>query len=116
MATWYSGDTPEEQERLSAVWEDAPWQNEELCSRLLSIARDQVVMYGPAAGEDDDFILDPPDNYVQAQLMLAQQVWNDARVGGDGDIGATGFTFTPASLTKKIRQIIRPIDGKPHVL
>ena len=116
MATWYAADTPESVERLLAAWADAPIENEELCSRLLSIARDQVVTFGPAEGEDDDFTLNPPDRYVHAQLMLAQQVWNDARAGSDGDVGMDGFTFTPASLTKKIRQLIRPVDGRPHVL
>lgn len=116
MATWYSLDDDEQQTRLLAAWADAPIENEELASRLLAIAADQVVAYGPAEGDDEDFTADPPENYVQAQLMLAQQVWNDARPGSGDTQGADGFTFTPAALTKKIRQIIRPVDGKPHVL
>lgn len=116
MATWYTADTPEAVDHLTAAWDDAPIENEELCSRLLSIARDQVVTYGPAEGENDDYIGAPPDRYVHAQLMLAQQVWNDARAVSDPDVGMDGFTFTPASLTKKIRQLIRPVDARPHVL
>ena len=67
----------------------------------------------------DIFIPDPPqvlDRYVYAQLQQAQNLWNAGRVAPTGDLGDGGFSFTPRPLDKTIRQIIRPVDGKPHAL
>ena len=116
MATWYSVATPEEQTRLAAAWQDAPIENVELCSSLLEVARGQVVAYAPAPGEDDDLDNSPPTNYVLAQLQQATNLWNAGRVSSSGEVGTDTFSFTPRPLDKTIRTIIRPIDGKPHVL
>ena len=53
---------------------------------------------------------------ILAQLRQAENLWNAGRVNSAGDVGVEGYTFTPRPLDKTIRQIIRPVDGKPHVL
>ena len=122
MAEWYTA-TPEGSDRLLAAWPDAPIENEELCASILEVAQGQVVAYAPEptadAGEwvDGYFIVSPvPTRYVYAQLQQAINLWNAGRVSSAGDLGDGGFTFTPRPLDKTIRQIIRPVDGKPHVL
>lgn len=57
-----------------------------------------------------------PTRFVYAQLQQAVNLWNAGRVSSDGTVGAEPFSFTPRPLDKTIRQIIRPLDGKPHVL
>lgn len=57
-----------------------------------------------------------PARYVYAQLMQAKNLYNAGTVNSGGDVGEGGFTFTPRPLDKTVRQIIRPVDGKPHVL
>jgi hypothetical protein len=106
-------------ERILNAWADAPLANLELCSMILSTAREQVELYAPAPvplGEGED-VPDPPTRYVLAQLQQAKNLWNASRVtSSEGDIGAEGYTFTPRPLDKTIRQMIRPVDGRPHVL
>jgi len=118
MTTWYTTGTPEADARLLAAWDDAPIENLEVCGMLLEIAREQVLAYAPAmpAPVEGEPIPDPPARYVYAQLQQARNLWNAGRVSTGGDIGEGQFTFTPRPLDKTIRQIIRPVDGKPHVL
>lgn len=56
-----------------------------------------------------------PENYVYAQLQQAINLWNAGRTDGNGAVGAEGWSFVPRPLDKVIRNIIRPIDGTPHV-
>jgi hypothetical protein len=56
-----------------------------------------------------------PENYVYAQLQQAINLWNAGRTDGNGGVGAEGWSFVPRPLDKVIRNIIRPIDGKPDV-
>ncbi|MGB3375925.1 MAG: hypothetical protein WBA87_12415 [Microbacterium sp.] len=65
---------------------------------------------GPAEGDA------VPARYVYAQLQQARNLWNSGRTTGEGDVGPDGFVFRPYPLDKTIKQIIRPVDGKPHVL
>jgi hypothetical protein len=131
MAQWYmvEGDSPEEansaQERLLAAWPDAPLENLEVLDFILESARDDVIAYAPAIPEDtltvEDGVISttwvPPKNYVLAQLERAKDIWNDGRVDpATGDIGDGSFTFRPGRMRKSIRVLIRPEDGKPHVL
>lgn len=129
MATWYSVKTSDETQRLVAAWEDAPVENEELCTSLLEVARGQVLAYAPEppgtgitslggyiTTTTADWDNDPPINLVLAQLQQAKNLWNAGQASPDGSVGAEGFSFTPRPLDKVIRNIIRPIDGKPHVL
>lgn len=137
MATWYTTADPD---RLLAAWSGAPIENDELCGFILDTARLQVISYAPAAttaqaalaetllrfGHIDqleevlavlDLIPDePPFNYVLAQLQQAKNLWAAGRADENGDIGTEGYSFTPRPLDKTIRNIIRPVDGKPHVL
>lgn len=140
MSDWYSVTTPEETERLLGAWEDAPTENVELCGFLVNTARLQVLSYAP---ESDTLsaalelvlvrfdlveqladlleLLDvdpgtPPFNYVYAQLQQAKNLWNAGRVTSGGEVGVDQFSYTPRPLDKTIRNIIRPEDGKPHVL
>lgn len=112
MADWYSVATPEETERLLGAWSDAPIENTELCGLILETAQEQVIAYAPALAEDAVV----PSRWVYAQLQQAQNLWNAGRVSSGGDVGTEGYTYTPRPLDKTIRGIIRPVDGKPHVL
>lgn len=131
MTDWYSVATPEQESRLVEAWPDAPFQNRETCGMLLDVARDQVIAFAPAPPAPgvlevvDGFVTstgagwsptNPPSNYVYAQLQQAINLWNAGRVSSGGDVGVDAFTFTPRPLDKTIKSIIRPIDGKPHVL
>ena len=110
-STWF---TVDDLDRLIAAWADAPIENEETLGFILAAARDQVIAYAPApVSEGWDA---PLDRYVYAQLQQAQNLWNAGRVAPTGDLGDGGFSFTPRPLDKTIRQIIRPVDGKPNVL
>lgn len=124
MVTWYSVDTDPEQARLLAAWDDAPIEDLETCAMLLEVARDQVISYAPQPQSEyvtaDGYLtLAPaylPSRYVYAQLMQAKNLYNAGSVNSSGDVGEGGYTFTPRPLDKTVRQIIRPVDGRPHVL
>ncbi|TFV82039.1 hypothetical protein E4V99_13985 [Microbacterium sp. dk485] len=120
---WYSVKDEAEQTRLLAAWPDAPLTNLEACGMLLDVAREQVLAYAPAPTGgvvvEDGYITPAtttPTRYVYAQLQQAINLWNAGRVSSTGDIGGEGFSFTPRPLDKTIKGIIRPVDGKPHVL
>ena len=126
MVNWYSVDPtgePSEAEiaqrdRLLAAWVDAPLSNLEMCGMILDTAREQVEHFAPTptpSGEGED-VPDPPSRYVLAQLQQAKNLWNAGRVSSDGEVGAEGYSFTPRPLDKTIRQMIRPVNGRPHVL
>jgi hypothetical protein len=139
------GATPEEataaQERLLDAWPEAPLDRLEVCTMLLEVAREQVIAYAPDPGTAEasvaavlerfalehklidvlavlelDTLTDPPRRYVYAQLQQAAVLWNAGRTAPDGSVGDGAFMFTPRPLDKTIRAIIRPADGKPHVL
>ncbi len=112
MADWYSVATSEQTDRLLAAWTDAPIENVELCGTLLEVAQEQVLAYGPVL-EDGAPV---PSRFVFAQLRQAENLWNAGRVSSGGEAGVEQFSFTPRPLDKTIRGIIRPTDGKPHVL
>lgn len=118
MVTWYSVDDAAQQTRLHKAWDDAPIENLELCAMLLETAKDQVIAYAPAPAPlaEGEPVPDPPARYVLAQLQQARNLLNAGTVSTGGDLGVGQFTFTPRPLDKTIRQIIRPVDGKPHVL
>lgn len=124
MAEWYTTASPDEQERLLAAWQDAPIENLEVLEALLDTAREQVLAYAPEPPADALTVVDGyvvpgapiPSRYVLAQLQQATNLWNAGRVTSSGEIGGEGFTFTPRPMDRTIKQIIRPPDGKPHVL
>lgn len=118
MVTWYSATDSPAQTRLGAAWPDAPIHNVELCDMLLDTAREQVLAYAPTPAPlvEGEPVPDPPARYVLAQLQQARNLWNSGRTTGEGEVGADGFVFRPYPLDKTIKQIIRPVDGKPHVL
>ena len=112
-STWYE---TSDQARLVAAWHDAPIENLETLGFLLSVARDQVLAFAPTAIAPQNWDTAPLDRYVYAQLQQTINLWNAGRVAPTGDLGDGGFSFTPRPLDKTIRQIIRPVDGKPHAL
>ncbi|GAA3948884.1 hypothetical protein [Microbacterium soli] len=119
MTTWYTVDDADAQARLLDAWDDAPIENLEVCGMILDAAREQVITYAPAPApvEDGQPVPDPPSRYVLAQLQQAKNLWNAGRVSTGGEVGVDGqYTFTPRPLDKTIRQIIRPVDRKPHAL
>lgn len=143
MTDWFTFDPDDEASvaRLIDAWPEAPVDRVEVCDMLLEVAREQVIAYAPdpstaeaavAAvlerfGMQDklaavlavlatDPITDPPRRYVYAQLQQSAVLWNAGRTAPDGTVGDGAFMFTPRPLDKTIRSIIRPADGKPHVL
>ena len=118
MVAWYSVDTDLEQARLLGAWDDAPIENLETCGMLLEVAREQVIAYAPAPAPlvEGEPVPEPPARYVYAQLMQAKNLFNAGTVTSSGDIGEGGYTYTPRPLDRTVKQIIRPVDGKPHVL
>lgn len=124
MAEWFGIADEEAQTRLLDAWAEAPVDRAELCEMILDTAREQVLAYAPAADPDELVVIDGvlqsgtvvPARYVYAQLQQARNLWAAGEVASDGNVGDGGFTFTPRPLDKTIRSIIRPVDGKPHVL
>lgn len=124
MAEWFGIADEDAQTRLLDAWADAPVDQAELCEMILETAREQVIAYAPTPDPDELVVIDgvlqsgsvTPARYVYAQLQQAVNLWNAGRVATDGNVGDGGFTFTPRPLDKTIRSIIRPVDGKPHVL
>lgn len=114
MAKWYEA-TTEGAARIEAAWKDAPTDNLELCDLIFETAREQVIEYAPAPTEGEDINGEPKGRYVYAQLQQARNLWLAGRTDSNGDIGGD-FAFTPRPLDKTIRDIIRPVNGKPHVL
>lgn len=112
MAEWYSVTSEEAVDRLHLAWDDAPIENLELLGFIMETAQDQVIAYAPVLAADEDV----PNRWVYAQLQQAKNLWNAGRVSSSGDVGVEQFSFTPRPLDKTIRNIIRPADGKPHVL
>lgn len=113
-STWYTLDAenPATQTRLLAAWEDAPIENVEVCGFILEVAQEQVLAYAPTLAED----VPVPSRYVLAQLQQARNLWNAGSVTSGGEVGVESFSYTPRPLDKTIKAIIRPVDGKPHVL
>lgn len=123
------------------AWPEAPVNRPEVLTMLFEVAREQVIAYAPAPGTAEsavaavlerfglehklvdvlavlelDALTAPPQRYVYAQLQQAVTLWNAGRTAPDGTVGDGAFVFTPRPLDKTIRGIIRPMDGKPHVL
>ncbi|HWU29828.1 MAG TPA: hypothetical protein VN041_12175 [Microbacterium sp.] len=65
---------------------------------------------GPADGDG------VPTRYVYAQLQQAKNLLTAGTVSQAGNLGEGEFVFQPRPLDRTIKQIIRPVDGKPHVL
>ncbi|MGX1931717.1 hypothetical protein [Microbacterium resistens] len=120
MVTWYSADAtdPATVDRVVAAWGDAPIENLEVLGMILDVAKEQVIAYAPAPAPTPpgEPVPDPPDRYVLAQLQQATNLWNAGRVTSSGDVGEGQWSYQPRPLDKTIRGIIRPVDGKPHVL
>ena len=109
---WYSAQSAEQQERVLGDWSDAPVAREELCGMLLDIAREQVLEYGVLLNDDND----PPARFVFAQLMHARNLWEAGKADENGNLGSEGYSYTPRPLDKTIKNTIRPVSGRVHVL
>lgn len=118
MVTWYTVADQAAQDRLLAAWRDAPIENLEVCGMLLEVAREQVIAYAPAlpAPVEGEPAPDYPDRYAYAQLQQAKNLLTAGTVSSGGEFGEGEFSYQPRPLDKTIRGIIRPVDGKPHVL
>lgn len=57
-----------------------------------------------------------PSRYVYAQLQQAKNLLMAGSVARGGEYGDGEFTYEPRPLDKAIKNLIRPVDGKPHVL
>lgn len=113
MADWYTVDNggPAD-DRLLAAWRDAPIENQEVCGFILAAARDQVIAYAPVLADGEPV----PDRWVYAQLQQAKNLLMAGSVARGGEYGEGEFSFEPRPLDKAIKNLIRPVDGKPHAL
>lgn len=124
MADWYTVDNGGlADERLLAAWRDAPVENQEVCGFILEAARDQVIAYAPELTETttivDGYLTTTvvlPTRYVYAQLQQAKNLLMAGSVARGGEYGDGEFSYEPRPLDKAIKNLIRPVDGKPHVL
>jgi len=113
---WYSVEDQDAQDRVVAAWGSAPIENLEVLGYLLTTAREQVIAYAPALDPEADPPAEYPERYALAQLNLATDLWNAGRTDASGSTGSEGFFYKPLSLSKETMRIIRPVDGRPHVL
>lgn len=114
-STWFTV-TEEDQTRLLAAWSDAPTENIETCSFILTVARDRVWEWAPESTDDDGEPVevpttDVPDRLVLAQLAEARNIWAAGSVTQSGDMGDGSFSYTPRPMDKTIRGMIRPAKG-----
>lgn len=118
MTTWYSVVDEAAQARLLAAWRDAPIENLEVCGFILDAAKDQVIAYAPAPAPTPpgEPVPEPPSRYVYAQLQQAKNLLMAGSVARGGEYGDGEFAYEPRPLDKAIKNLIRPVDGKPHVL
>jgi hypothetical protein len=101
----------------AAAWPGAPIEDLETLEDLLDTAREQVIAYAPTRGVTADGQPAPlPRRYYLAQVRQAQNLWNAGQVSSSGEVGEGQFVFTPRPMDKTIKSMIRPADGKPHVL
>lgn len=111
---WYTApESGPELDRLLTAWPDAPVEQLEVLGMMLGVARDQVLAYAPANPPATE---NPPARYVLAQLRQTQSIWDAGEVDVTGEIGDGAYRFTPRPMDKTIQRMIRPRDGKPHVL
>ncbi|MGW9159613.1 hypothetical protein [Microbacterium sp. NPDC055665] len=117
MVTWYTADSEEAEARLLAAWRDAPLENEEVCQFILDAAKDQVIAFAPALPipVEGEPVPDPPSRYVYAQLQQAKNLLMAGSVARGGEYSEGEFSYEPRPLDKAIKNLIRPIDGKPDV-
>lgn len=117
MVTWYTAEGDAAETRLLDAWRDAPVENEEVCQFILDAAKDQVIAFAPALPvvADGEAVPDPPSRYVYAQLQQAKNLLMAGSVSRGGEYGDGEFTYEPRPLDKAIKNLIRPIDGKPDV-
>lgn len=108
MTDWFDNSSEEETERLLLAWEGAPVESPEVLGMLLDVARQQVESYAP---EREGPSWPVPGRLIYAQLQQARNLWNAGAAGGNGEIGADGFSYQPRPLDKTIRAIIRPTTG-----
>lgn len=118
MATWYSADTPQSEERWLEAWGGIDAPTGELGRFITEVAKEDVIAYAPTPlTEEDAAELEntPPSRYVMAQLQQAKNLWNAGRAQQDGQVGTEGYNFTPRPLDKTLRALIRPKTGVPNV-
>lgn len=96
---------------IRAEWPDADVIPDATLWALLDVAREQVVAFAPALGEDAPI----PTHYREAQRIQARNIWTAARVSPDGALGGDDFTVRPFPLDWHVKQLLRPKRGVPVV-
>lgn len=101
-AAWHTIDSARRE------WDGAPKDDARLYT-LLETARTQCLAYAPAT-----VII--PSHYRAAQVLQARNIWNASRIDpGASQMNADGFTVTVYPLDWTVRQMLRPIQGRPVV-
>jgi hypothetical protein len=98
---WHSLDS------ARADWEQAPASDVTL-HNLLETARIECQAFAPARAM-------VPANYRAAQLLQARNSLNAGQVQPSGDFGSESFQMTPFPLDWKVKQLLRPLTGRPLV-
>jgi hypothetical protein len=78
---------------------------------LLGSARSACESYAPVLAADEN----PPEHYLQAQLVQARSVWNLMQTGPQtvDAIGLDAYAVRVYPLDYNVRQLLRPKSGKP---
>lgn len=101
-AAWHTIDSARRE------WDGAPQDDARLYS-LLETARTQCLAYAPATTTI-------PPHYRAAQVLQARNIWNASRIDpGASQMNADGYTVPVFPLDWTVRQLLRPIQGRPVV-
>lgn len=91
MTTWFDLSTPSQTERLEEAWPGAPVEQQELCSMLLGIAKEQVIAYAPAPDAEVGEVIQGPITVARRNLAIRPNVHGSgfgwmwaSRWGGNG--------------------------------
>jgi hypothetical protein len=92
------------------LWPDAP-DDDVALFLLLGSARSACESYAPVLAADEN----PPEHYLQAQLVQARSVWNLMQTGPQtvDAIGLDAYAVRVYPLDYNVRQLLRPKSGKP---
>lgn len=102
---WHTLDTVRED------WPDAEDIPDPLLWSVLELARGQILEFGPTLAEDAPV----PHRYREGQRVQARNIVTAARVQPDGGMGTDDFVVRPFPLDWHVKQIVRPVTGKPVV-
>lgn len=110
---WYTIADIEDPEVLD-LWADIAQLSEQTISLLLDVARDQVLAYAPAIPFATPENI--PARYRLAQMRQAVNLYRAAIADAGGQVGDDGtFAISPRPMDWHVKNILRPVKGRPRV-